>query len=58
MRPAEPFPAPALFDWPDRDRTRYFARALRCPSNTVTQIQLRGLKRLASLRYVKELREP
>jgi hypothetical protein len=53
--PAEPFPVPDFFDWPDKDRTRYLAAALRCRPNTVAQIRYRYQAYLASLRFVREL---
>lgn len=56
VKPAEPFPVADFADWSARDRTRYLARALRCPTNTVAQIRLRYRHRLANLKYVCELR--
>lgn len=54
--PAEPFPVPDFFAWSDKDRTLYLARVLRCPTNTVAQIRLRGVEALGALRFVRELR--
>ncbi len=56
VRPAVPFPVADFFAWPDRDRTRYLAAALRVGSNTVTQVRVRGRGRLAALRFVRGLR--
>lgn len=55
VEPAEPFPVPDFFAWPDRDRADYLARLLRCPPNTVAQIRHRHRRRLAGLRFVREL---
>jgi hypothetical protein len=56
VKPTEPFPVPAFLDWPEKDRTRYLARALRLRPNTIAKIRERGLPRLRALRFVRELR--
>jgi hypothetical protein len=55
VKPTELFPVPDFLDWPEKDRTRYLARALRLRPNTIAKIRERGLPRLQALRFVREL---
>jgi len=57
VAPAATFPVADFCAWPDKDRTRYLARALRCPTNTVAKICLRHRHRLTALRFVRQIAE-